>query len=273
MSRAIAVVGIVMGLAVLVSAAPPPKAPLSMVQKINQRVDFPGLDDPRTTLNDALDQVGKLSGVSFEINPQAFKMDGLVEVGRTPIVEATTPIPPMKNVRLSRVLRTIFRRLPAPSGATFLVHNDHIEITTGTFQARAVWGAYEGPHLPLINVVLDKKPLEDAVHELAELTDLNIVVDTRAGEKAKTPVSARFLNTPLDTALRLLTDMADLRSVHIDNVLYVTSKDNARVLREERKQLRLQREREKKAKPSEDKDKDKKTKHDPTKAEAASGKK
>jgi len=230
MYRTMGVVGIAVGLAVLSSAAPPPKAPLSMVQKINQRVDFPGIDDRTATLNDALDQLSKMSGTSFEINTQAFKMDGLAEVGRTPLFEAPTPIPPMKNVRLSRLLRVILRRLPAPSGATFYVHGDYIEITTGTFQAKAVWGVYEGPHLPLINVVLDKRSLEDAVHELTDLSDLNIVVDTRAGEKAKTPVSARFLNTPLDTALRLLTDMADLSLVHIDNVLYVTTKENAEAL-------------------------------------------
>jgi hypothetical protein len=228
MHRAIAVVGIVVGLAVLSSAAPQPKKPPSMIQKVNQRVDFLGLDDPRATLNDALDKLGEKYGVSFEINEQAFKMDGLMDVGRTPIAE--TALPEMKNVRLSRVLRKILRKVPAPSGATFYVRGDYIEIITGTFQSRAIWGAYGGPHLSLVNVVLEKRPLDEAVHELADLSDFNIVVDARAGDKAKTPVSARFLNTPLDTALRLLADMADLRSVHVDNVLYVTTKENAAAL-------------------------------------------
>ncbi|MGH7223034.1 MAG: hypothetical protein ACRELF_07390 [Gemmataceae bacterium] len=229
MYRAIGVVGIVVGLAVLSSAAPPPKAPPSMIQKVNQRIDYAGVDDPRHTLNDALEMVGNRYGVSFDINDQAFKMDGLMEVGRTPITDPT-PIPPMKNARLSRVLRKILRRVPTPSGTTYYVHGDYIEITTGTFQSKAVWGDYGGPHLPLVNVVLEKSALEDAVHELADLSDFNIVVDPRAGDKAKTPVSARFLNTPLDTALRLLTDMVDLRAVHIDNVIYVTTKENAATL-------------------------------------------
>ena len=200
-----------------------------MVQKVNQRLDFPGIDDPKATLNDALEKLSKLSDVSFEMNETAFKAEGLMEVGRLPIAESA-PIPAMKNVRLTRILRKILQRIPAPSGSAFYVHGDYIEITTGTFQSKAVWGIYGGPHLPLVNVVLEKSPLEDAVHELADLSDFSIVVDTRAGEKAKTPVSARFLNTPLDTALRLLTDMADLRYVHIDNVLYVTTKENAAAL-------------------------------------------
>jgi hypothetical protein len=237
MYRAIGVIGIVVGLAVLSWAAPTPKQPPSIVQKLNQRVNFDGIDDARATLNDALEKLNKLYGVSFEIDERAFKVDGLMDVGRTEIAQPT-PIPAMKNVRLERILRTILRRVPAPSFATFYVRGDYIEITTGSFQSRAIWGAYGGPHLPLVNTVLEKAPLEDAVHELADLTDFNIVVDARAGDKAKAAVSARFLNTPLDTALRLLTDMADLRSVHIDNVFYVTTKENAAAL-----EARLEKER------------------------------
>jgi hypothetical protein len=229
MYRALSVVGIVVGLGLVSWAAPEDKRPPSMIQKLNHRENYPGLEDQRATLNDALAQLAKLYGVSFEINDTAFKMDGVMETGRTEVTQPT-PIPPMKNVRLDRVLRTILRRIPAPSGATYYVRGDHIQITTGTFQSQAIWGSYGGPHLPLVNIVLDKTPLDDAVRELSDLTDFNIVVDTRAGERAKTPVSARFLNTPLDTALRLLTDMSDLRAVHIDNVLYVTTKENATAL-------------------------------------------
>lgn len=229
MFRAIGIAGIVMGLAIGSWAAPGAKPPLSLFQKLNQRVDFPGIEDARTTLNDALEQLSKLYGVSFDINEQAFKMDGLMEVGRIEIAQPT-PVPPMNNVRLKRILRKILRRVPSASGTTYYVHGDYIEITTGTFQSVAVWGAYSGPHLPLVNLVLEKCPLEDAVRQLTDLTDFAIVLDKRAGDKAETAVSARFLNTPLDTALRLLADMADLRTVHIDNVLYVTTTDNAAAL-------------------------------------------
>src|SRR6185437_4373035 len=85
---------------------------------------------------------------------------------------------------------------------------------------------------------LSKSPLEDAVKELAEQAEFNVVFDNRAADKAKTTVSAVFRNTPLDTALRLLADMADLRAVHLDNVLYVTTKENAAAL-----EARLDRER------------------------------
>lgn len=237
MRRAIVAVCLFVGLATLISAAPAPAPVVSVPQKLAQRVKFDAIDDPKTTLDEALDKVGKLYDVAFDINDRAFKFENVMDVGKTEIASPAA-IPAMKNVRLSTVLRKILSRIPVPSGATYGVRADHIEITTGAFQAAEIWGKYGGPHLPLVNATLDKAPLEDAVKELSEQSDFNVLLDNRAADKAKTPVSARFLNTPLDTALRLLADMTDLRSVHLDNVLYVTTKENAAAL-----EARLEKER------------------------------
>jgi type II secretory pathway component HofQ len=144
----------------------------------------------------------------------------------------------MKNVRLDTVLRKLLARLPVESGAVWTLREDRIEITTHQAQVAEIWGEYNGPFLPLVWATFDKVPLEDALKELAEQTDFTIVLDNRAGEKGRTPVTARLRNTPLDTALRLLADMADLRPVHTDNVLYVTTKENAAAM-----EARLERER------------------------------
>ncbi|HEY7428926.1 MAG TPA: hypothetical protein VH682_32145 [Gemmataceae bacterium] len=226
MRRVIVTVCIIVGLGALISAAPTPNPPLSVPQKLAQRVKFDGIDDPKTPLTEALEKLTKLYDVNFDINEKAFKFENLIEVDKSEIA-AATPIPAMKNVRLDTILRKILSRVPVPSGTTYLVRSDRIEITTGTFQASEIWGKYGGPHLPLVNATLAKSPLEDAIKELAEQTEFNVVLDNRATDKAKIPVSATLRNMPLDTALRLLADMADLRSVHLDNVLYVTTKENA----------------------------------------------
>ncbi len=62
------------------------------------------------------------------------------------------------------------------------------------------------------------------------------MLDARVGEAAKVPVSAELTNVPLDTAVRLLADMAGLKSVQIDNVVYVTTPANAAVLQKEQEQ-------------------------------------
>jgi hypothetical protein len=236
MRRALVAVSVVIGWAVLSSAAPAPKPPMSVPQKLSQRVKFDGIDDAKVTLGEALEKLTKLYDVNFDINERAFEFENLKEVGKTEIA-TPNPIPAMKNARLDTVLRKMLSRIPVPSGAMYLVRGDHIEITTGTFQAQEIWGKYSGPHLPLVHVTLEKCPLADAVVELAEQADFNILVDNRAAEQAKTAVSARLLNTPLDSALRLLADMADLRAVHLDNVLYLTTKENAAAL-----EARLQKE-------------------------------
>jgi hypothetical protein len=237
MRRAIGAVCLFVGLATLISAAPAPAPAVSVPLKLAQRVKFDGIDDPKTTFDEALDKVSKLYDVSFDINDKAFKFENVMDVGKTEVASPAA-IRPMRNARLSTVLRKILSRIPVPSGAVYCVRADHIEITTGTFQAAEVWGKYGGPHLPLVNATLDKAPLEDAVKELSEQADFNVLLDNRAADKTKTPVSARFLNTPLDSSVRLLADMADLRAVHLDNVLYVTTKENAAAL-----EARLEKER------------------------------
>jgi RNA polymerase sigma factor (sigma-70 family) len=86
-----------------------------------------------------------------------------------------------------------------------------------------------------VQVQSDRLPLEEALRELAEQTGANIVVDVRLKEKSMTPVSASMQHVPLETAVRLLADMADVKAVALENVLYVTTKENAdKLLREQR---------------------------------------
>ncbi|MGH7172961.1 MAG: hypothetical protein ACRELG_21985, partial [Gemmataceae bacterium] len=108
-----------------------PAAGIELRKQLGVTINYPGLDDARATLNDALDQLSKRYHLTFDINEQAFKMDGLMEVGRLPITDPA-PIPPM-HTTLSTILRKILRKVPAPSGTTYLIRRDVVEITTGTF--------------------------------------------------------------------------------------------------------------------------------------------
>jgi type II secretory pathway component HofQ len=217
---------VVLCLGLLTRAAPAPQPATPITQKLARRLSFTGFDDPKTTLAEALDQLTNISDIPFTANERAFQGENVQDVLKTEIV-TTSPIPAMKNVRLDTILHRVLARVPSESGAAYTVRGDHIEITTQAAQAAEIWGEYTGPHLPLIHAVFQKTPLDEALTELAEQTDFNIVLDNRATDKAKTAVTARLLNTPLDTALRLLADMTDLRAVHLDNVLYVTTKENA----------------------------------------------
>ncbi|MFO0876156.1 MAG: sigma-70 family RNA polymerase sigma factor [Gemmataceae bacterium] len=195
-------------------------------------------------LEDILDMLSKNYEVAFEINYRAFKGDGLVEPGKMPLEQPLR----LSKVPLSEVLDRLLTRVPAPSGATYLVRNHFIEITTHQAVGRELGLAIAtkgsgNPKAPilqhrtvrLVNHSLHKVTLGQALEELAQATNFNIIVDVRVNEKVALPVSARLNNVPIDTAVRLLADMAELAVVRMDNVFYVTSPENARKLTAEEK--------------------------------------
>jgi type II secretory pathway component HofQ len=139
----------------------------------------------------------------------------------------------MFDVRLDTVLRKLLSRVPTTSGATYIVRDNHIEITTGKALREEILGNSDRPLLPLVSARFNGLPLSDALRTLSEQTSFTITLDPRATEQGKTPLTTRLINVPVDTAVRLLADMAGLRSVQLDNVLYVTTPDNARTLEEE----------------------------------------
>ncbi len=108
-----------------------PKRGLELQQLLSKPVKFPGFDDPKTTLQEVLDALAKRYNLSFDINEKAFKFENIMDVNKTEIA-SPNPIPEM-HTTLSTVLRRVLQRVPVPSGATYIIRRDVIEITTGTF--------------------------------------------------------------------------------------------------------------------------------------------
>lgn len=92
--------------------------------------------------------------------------------------------------------------------------------------------------MPLVNVIADRRPLEAVVKDLAAQVEYNLTIDPRLGEKARTAVTARLLNAPLDSALLVLTEMAELRPVRLDTLFFITTPEKgAKLLAEWKKSL------------------------------------
>lgn len=211
-----------------VAAAAPqraaPKAPETgrqpLVGKLYEPVTFPGIDDAKTTLQEALSRLTDLYDVSFEVNEEAFQAQQANDILSVPVAEK--PIAPLNRASLDKVVRKVLSRLPVP--ATYMVRRDVIEITTVAQQRAEVWGPdFRGPFLPLVNATIEKRPLNKALQDLSERTGFSVVLDVRAADKAQVPVSAAMTNLPLDSAVRTLADMAGLKTTLSDNVLYVTA--------------------------------------------------
>jgi tetratricopeptide (TPR) repeat protein len=108
-----------------------PKKTLELRDALGRTQRFEGFDDPKTTLQEALDQLANRYNVQFDVNEKAFKFEQVDDVLKKEIA-TPTPIPPM-NASLGTILRRILGRITINSGATFIIRRDTIEITTGLF--------------------------------------------------------------------------------------------------------------------------------------------
>jgi hypothetical protein len=109
----------------------PAAAPQHPVKALVQTVSFAGADDPRTTVKDVLDQLAGRHNFAYTFNEKAFKFEMLNDVVKTEVANPNA-LPPMR-ASLARVLNHVLDRIPVPSGATILVREQGIEITTRQF--------------------------------------------------------------------------------------------------------------------------------------------
>jgi len=205
--------------------------PQSLPAKLASRVSINGYDDPRTTLQDALDNLSDKFDVRFEVEEIPFRaVAGDRSISNEPV--ATTPIPRMNDVKLETVIRKILARLPSVSGkeATYMIQGDTVLITTSDVVIARIWGEnHRGPLFPLVHPTFEEMRLDSVLKELAEASGHNITIDKRLGSKSQVPVTIKLTNAPLDTVVRFLADMTDLDTVFLDNVIYVTTKENAEI--------------------------------------------
>jgi RNA polymerase sigma factor (sigma-70 family) len=225
--------------------------------------------EQNTPLKEALAFLSEKYGVTMTINQDAFE-----EIGLNNVEEQHVVLPAMKNVRLATVLNRLLPQLKGTTSytGTYLLRSDHLEVTTTYRQlieaagedARASFGegldAGQGippadpnenrapgfsslvpPELrrktPIVQPDFTERPLQEVLNELSAESGVDIVLDRRAAEKARIPVSLTLSNALLDTTVTLLTDMAELEWVWIDKVMYVTTPENAKVQREKAKRI------------------------------------
>ena len=82
-----------------------------------------------------------------------------------------------------------------------------------------------------VSVDCDGTAFGAAVKQLAADTGANVVIDPRLKDKANAAVTLKLEDVPLETAVRLLAEVADLGTVRMNNVLFVTTLERAEKLR------------------------------------------
>ncbi len=82
-----------------------------------------------------------------------------------------------------------------------------------------------------VSVDCDGAAFAAVVKQLAADTGANVVLDPRLKDKANAAVTLKLDDVPLESAVRLLAEVADLGAVRMSNVLFVTTADRAEKLR------------------------------------------
>jgi hypothetical protein len=83
----------------------------------------------------------------------------------------------------------------------------------------------------VVSVAVERQSMEEALRQIRLQTSINLVLDPALGEKARTAVTLTLLNAPLDSAIRVLTEMAELDYAWLDNIFYITTREKADKLR------------------------------------------
>lgn len=165
-------------------------------------------------LTDVLEHLAEQSGVSIIIDARVSN-------------KARTTV----TAKVNGKLETVVRLLTDAAGLKHVVAGNMIYVTSPANADRFAEissGPMDGA-IAIDEIRCRNQPLLEAVGEWSTW-----VLDSRVKQKANIRVTARWLNqVEPDTAIRILTDMAGLRHVVVDDVVYITDAANAKKLMDE----------------------------------------
>ncbi|VTU02309.1 hypothetical protein : [Gemmataceae bacterium] len=187
--------------------------------------------DPMSAVRKALDEVGDMN---YEGRTLLDVVTDLKEKSKLNIVLDSSlgnfgldVNQPVINVNLKQVkLKDGLKKVLEPYNLKFGTTRDGVYISTED-------GVTTRQLRQRVSVDCDGTDFGTAIKQLAADSGANVVVDPRLGEKTKKAVTLKLEDVPLETAVRLLAEVADLRAVRMANVLFVTTHDKAKVLRED----------------------------------------
>jgi hypothetical protein len=186
-------------------------APAEKVRKELDRLISIEIDQQPLAL--AINQLHEQTRINFVLDRLAIAQIGVD-------VDQVTVSVRLKEVKVRSALRTIL----APFNLTFVVLGDTVLISNEDVASLRQLRQR-------VNVDLEKVELNKALKGLARETATNLVMDPRVGKEAQAPVTLQMEDVALETAVRLLAEMAGLKAVRVGNALFITTKPIAAEMR------------------------------------------
>ncbi len=185
--------------------------------------------NPMDAARKALDEVGDMNYQNKSLNEivgdlkDKAKLD--VTIDPTVYQFGLDPNQPTVTVNLKGVkLKDGLRQALAPFGLKCGLTRDGLFISTED-------GLITKQLRQRVSVDCDGTAFATAAKQLAADTGTNVVLDPRLADKANKAVTLKLEDVPLESAIRLLAEVADLSVVRMSNVLFVTTPERAEKLR------------------------------------------
>jgi hypothetical protein len=203
--------------ALLAAPAADPKAkgesPAEKVAKaLDQKIDVEITDQ---TLDNAINQLKEQTKVNIVIDQVTLANMGMIPGNMQINVK-------QQGIKGRQALRAVLNQVHL----SYAIIGDSVIVTTDDM-------AMHRQFKQKITVDLDKVPLETALKNLAKESAIQLLIDKKVNKEAQAQVSLQLEDVPFDTVIRLLCEDANLKPVRMGNVLYVTTKENAKDLRTE----------------------------------------
>ncbi|MSU79583.1 MAG: hypothetical protein EXS16_16025 [Gemmataceae bacterium] len=195
------------------------------------------LDFTGNSLNDAINHFRDKTGIAIHIDPMALGMIGIGDGndgGIQPnIVQPGIPgviVQPnqgqFKLKSTDEKAGQVLRRMLNPYSLTYVIMQDALLVTT---EEMAVLRQYR----QRVSVDLEDVAMKKAVRDLAKNHGISLVIDPKVAKQSDTLVSLQLDNASIETTLRLLAELAGLKAVRMGNVIFVTTDEKAKKIRDE----------------------------------------
>ena len=205
------------------SAAPaaptaPDKDAVSPIEKLRQSLDKPITIKLEGTLAAAVNKIKSQANVKIVLDSQTITQ----QLGFAPEQAPLTGALELKDVKVRTVLQTVL----SPFALDYVPIGDTLIITTEPM-------AMMRQMRQRISVDMDKVEFAGALKQIARDTAANLILDPRVEKQSQAKVTLRLEDVPLETAVRLLAEMAGLKPVRVGNTLFITSKETAAEMRQD----------------------------------------
>jgi hypothetical protein len=186
-------------------------------EKIRKQLDQPiTIEINDQSLNAALNLIREQTKINFVVDRFTIQQMGM------------DPEQMLVNIKLKEVkARSCLRSVLGPYNLGYAIIGDTVLISTDDM-------AMHRQLRQRVSVDLEKMDLAAALKKLSRDTATNVMLDTRVtGKETKAEVTLQMEDVPLETAVRLMAEMAGLKPVKVGNVLFVTTKAHANEIRAE----------------------------------------